>query len=1349
MSSRCQIKPKVVALSKMEKNSLTITINNNKVNALIDTGAEISCISKEQLDKICKGSPMGKPTIPFVYGVSGQRLHALGTVSLDFYVNRLKLTHHFHVFPSLHCQLILGYDFLTEKRSVIDLANNTISVFEGLTIANLNLASVQRSASGSVVAKVSIPAQSECNVPISLSHSLGTTVLIEPLEHLPTVNNIMGARTVVKTTSNKAVVRVINPTNRQVTLKPGKVIATAYTLSDSDIKECEKNSECIQHINSVNSDSGTDKNHHQTARELGFDLTDSNLSNSEQSKLLEFLGRNRDIFAKDLSELGCTDVYQHKINTESATPVRQRFYRTNPKQREEIDRQVQEMLENDIIEPSNSEWHSPVVLVKKKSGEFRFAVDYRRVNKVTKPEVFPLPRLDDILDTIGESSAKYFSVLDMCSGFWQIPLDSETKHKSAFVTHNGLYQFKKLPFGLSNAPMSFQMVMTQVLKGVAWRYALCYIDDILVFSKDLESHLLHLEEVFQKLRNANLKLKPSKCKFATQNVQYLGHMITPNGIEMDPSKIAAVTEFPTPKNQHDIRSFLGLCNYYRRFIKGFSEISNPMNKLLQKDVSFEWTPDCESAFKMLKVAMTSAPVLAYPNMNASFILSTDASGEAISFILGQKDKDGREHPIAFGGRALKPTERKWSITERECLALVEGIRHYRHFLEHQHFTVLTDHAALKWLGDIKHSTGRLARWSMLLQGFNYTVVHKPGKHHQNADVLSRVPYQQKTSNSEVDADDELESAAILTMEYGLYDPKCVMNLQTQSPGVYTVPEQEADKDIIMSVIEDRLQEVQQQQSECPDLAPIRSYLEKGQLPEDKQKAIKVVAESERYTLLNGLLYHLWDQRARKLPKDIRVRKQLAIPTSLRLEVLKHCHDALTGGAHQGFDRTYNVVSSQYYWPRMYTHIHEYVSSCLACQRAKQPPVNQRAPLHPLPPVNTFERWHMDILGPLTPTKEKYQYILLCVDSFSRFVEAFPLKTQEAAEIADILYREIICRYGAPKSLVSDRGRNFMSNIVSELCRRMDIKRYHTSAYHPQSNSTCERFNRTLASSIRTYIDATQQNWADLLPGILMAYRKTSCIKSTKESPFQLVFGSEMRAPLDVMLELPQKHLSHSAKEYVEKLQSKMEITRTVAKENVEKSQDLSKVRYDKTTKEPGFILGERVWVHHPKVPKGQSAKLHCKWSGPYYITDIGPNHTYQLHKCGTNKKMNALVHANRLKSYKDPDMREQYFPKQGENAASQQDEEPVVHQQLDPEPRDITDSQTDSSAEPATEWGVVKKLLAYSRYRGRHLYKVQWEDSKQTTWEPKENLPAFMVRDFHVHRTQRGKARKRRKQCKQ
>ena len=316
----------------------------------------------------------------------------------------------------------------------------------------------------------------------------------------------------------------------------------------------------------------------------------------------------------------------------------------------------------------------------------------------------------------------------------------DSREKTAFVTHNGLYEFLTMPFGLSNSGASFQRLMGHVLRGLEFRFALIYIDDIIIFSKSVEEHLFHLEEVFRRLRDANVKLNPKKCSFVKQRVEYLGHVVTPDGISPNPDKIKVVQEFPTPTNLKQLRNFLGLANYYRRFVRGFSHVASPLNALTKKGVPFIWTESCAIAFDKLKRALVTAPILAYPNFQEPFLLFVDASATGIGFTLAQL-QDGKEVVIAYNGRGLNQAEQKYSTTEREALALVEGIKKFQPYLHNRKFTVITDHSSLRWLMNVKDASGRLARWALLLQQYNFEIVHRPGKIHSNADSLSRRPYE--------------------------------------------------------------------------------------------------------------------------------------------------------------------------------------------------------------------------------------------------------------------------------------------------------------------------------------------------------------------------------------------------------------------------------------------------------------------------------------------------------------------------------------------------------------------------------------------------------------------------------
>ena len=378
------------------------------------------------------------------------------------------------------------------------------------------------------------------------------------------------------------------------------------------------------------------------------DLSDSILNDDGRNKFRELFRCQRDVFAFTDDQLGRTSQVQHVIDTGDAMPIRQGPYRTSPRCKQEIDRQVDDMLQKGIIRESVSPWSSPVVLVKKKNGSFRFCVDVRKVNAVTRKDSFPMPLVSDTLDAL--NGTKYFSTLDLKLGYWQIEIHPECREKTAFVTHNGLYEFNVMPFGLTNSGASFQRLMGLILRRLESRFALIYVDDIVMFSKSIERHLTHLEEVFRRLRDANLKLIPEKCSFVKQRIVYLGHVVTPEGIFPDPGKVEIVKNFPAPASLKELKSFLGLANYYRRFINSFSEIASPLNALTKKGVKFFWSESCGNVFDRLKR-------LAFPDFDEQFLLYVDASSTGIGFALAQV-QNGREVVIAFNRRGLNQAERK-------------------------------------------------------------------------------------------------------------------------------------------------------------------------------------------------------------------------------------------------------------------------------------------------------------------------------------------------------------------------------------------------------------------------------------------------------------------------------------------------------------------------------------------------------------------------------------------------------------------------------------------------------------------------------------------------------------------
>jgi hypothetical protein len=454
--------------------------------------------------------------------------------------------------------------------------------------------------------------------------------------------------------SQKMFIRMLNHTNDIVTIPSGKVVTTCATVEVPEEEDMPV---------------ATTNNLDVMIKEWCAPLV-----GRERQKAMQMLQQHRQVFSQHKYDLGRTQIVKHEIPLiPDARPLKQRPYRHGPIQEQEIERQVQELKEQGLIKEGQGAWSSPVVLVQKKDKSWRFCVDYRKLNDVTSKDAYPLPRIDESLDALGGS--RYFSTLDLTSGYWQVELDETAKTKAAFATRSGLWEWQVLPFGLTSAPSTFERLMETVLRGLHWKTLLIYLDDIIVFSPDLDSHLERLQEVFQRLMVAGLKLKPEKCHLFAKKVHYLGHVVSAQGIETEDDKTQAVQQWPTPKHKTDIRAFLGTCGYYRRFIKKYSEVSRPLSQACAKNSPFQWTTECQTAFSQLKAALTTAPILAYPNYSIPFILDTDASQVGSGAVLSQQ-QEGEERVVSYFSKMYSSEEINYCVTRQELLAIVKAVKHF-------------------------------------------------------------------------------------------------------------------------------------------------------------------------------------------------------------------------------------------------------------------------------------------------------------------------------------------------------------------------------------------------------------------------------------------------------------------------------------------------------------------------------------------------------------------------------------------------------------------------------------------------------------------------------------------------
>ena len=1285
--------------------------------SLIDTGASVSCVAQSFLRSLGSHLKIQPCLATKALGVGGEAHSILGTIQLEIKIQNVTFSHVFYVLPKVHHHIIIGDDFLTSHAAQIDRGDKTIC----FPLNSITVNFCPPTARKGVICpagQYSIPARTEVLLPVKISRCKTTQLmLLEPC-FISKKTPLLGARSVNEVLHSMACCRILNPTDHPVTLYPNQPLGVAHTLLADDIT-----------ISSIVTDTGdplpptspnpttsptspvSTKDAASILEELGIDLSDSPLTAEQKQSLTTLIASYRDVFALNFSEMGETDLVTHTIDTRDAQPVRQRFYRTSPAVRKEIDRQVEDMLQNDIIEPSTSNWTSPVCMVRKHDSTMRFAIDFRAINILSVPQFHPLPTLDTVFDFIGEKQPAWFSSIDLFSCYFQIKMDPASKPKTAFTTQSGCWQFKRMPFGLSGAPASAMKLMNMVLKGLQWDILLAYLDDILVMSLSFSKHLEHLALVFDRLRAAHLTLKPSKSSFAKKKLLYLGHVLTPEGVSVNPQKVAAVASFPTPKTAKQVRSFLGLCSFYRIFIKGFANIAHPLHQLLKKDEKFNWSSACETAFQELKSALITPPVLQFPDMNKEFTLTTDASGTAIGYILSQKDKLGHEHPIHFGGRSLRPPETRYTITELELLAFVEAIKNNHVYLINKPFQVVSDHAALKWLHNLKPHTGsgRLARWALLLQEYQFTLTHKPGSKLPHADCLSRRQYSPPT-NSETFP--ETSEKVIVHLE--LADHSATI----PTPDVPTVePINLSTPDITLPSLNSlATTDLVQAQKTCPDFQHIYAYLSSGTLPDNQKEATKIVAESDQYIIDNDVLYHIYTPRTRKVPAQTRCIRQLALPTNLRHEALVAYHDSLLGGGHVGFEKTYMSILGKFFWKRMYREILEYVKSCDTCQKIKRHPHFKPAPLTSLPITQPFDRLHVDILGPLHQAADKSQYLLICVDAFTKWPLAFPLQTQDSKSIVDTLYKEVFTVYGFPRTIVSDRGAPFLSKLVASVCEFCKISRIHTSSYHPQTNSSAEVYCGNIARSLRAYSDKNQTNWPEMVPGILMAYRHTPGA-GTQYSPYYLLFGREMTLPFDTSV-LPKPTLPSTVQTYLNQLIDTLKVSQAVATENQKEAQAKNKKYYDKKAAEPSFKAGDKVLLQNPRIPVGLSKKLVPKFEGPYYIRACGPNYTYYLKRLADHKDHPSPVNANRLKPYLAPESRTLQPP------------QPVVT------PQPVQTNQGPS-------WHPVDKLLATKVISNVRHYRVKWQSNDPPTWLPAKDISPNLIVEYHSKFTKTGRRRKR------
>lgn len=774
----------------------------------------------------------------------------------------------------------------------------------------------------------------------------------------------------------------------------------------------------------------------------------------------------------------------------------------------------------------------------------------------------------------------------MRSGFWQVAVRPEDRDKTAFVSPFGTYRFKRMPFGLKNAPSTFQRLIDRLRSGSSLQNVtlLAYQDDLLVISEGFEQHVADVRDVFQRLRMFGLRANREKCVFARDKVKYLGHVISQDGISPDDDKVRAVLDMKTPSTLRQLRTFFQTCSWFRKFIPSFSAVAEPLTRLLKKNQVWIWGPEQMKAFEELKTRLTSAPILIQADYKKPFILRTDASNYALGAVLLQGEgKD--ERPIEYASHLLTPAVRNYSTTD-EALAVVWAVERFRGYIEGHAVIIGSDHQPLKWLLTLKSPSGRLVRWALKLQAFNIQFQYTPGKANVVADTLSR------PTCGEVNKD----QCGVCSV---------VVDLPARSPA-----------------------DLRRAQLDDPDLEKIICELENV----SDAAAVGVKRWSERgYFMQQGVLY-------RYNPDVDSEEPQLVVPVSLHLDILEECHDSALAG-HLGVDRTLSRITQRFFFPGMRRIVADYVKTCVTCQRYK--PSNEKpSGLLQTPVLNQRgEVLAIDLFGPLPPGEQGEKWVLLVVDTATRWVELFSLKEATSEICARVLIEEYFLRYGLPRRIVSDNGSQFVSQVMQQCMYVLGITQDLLPLYHPSANPA-ERKNRDLKVQLAQLVDVKHNTWPLHLPSVRFSMN-SACCQATGVTPAYLNLARELRSPLqvhhDIRAVLQKDNFVPQATPY---LKSFLDSLITI-RDRVEAQQDRRKDFAD-LSRQPGdvFDVGDKVLVTFhvlSNTAKGVSAKFVPKRDGPYLVTKKVSPTTYLVSGLNSPEEVLGKYHVSQLVRFKDTD----------------------------------------------------------------------------------------------------------------
>jgi hypothetical protein len=888
--------------------------------------------------------------------------------------------------------------------------------------------------------------------------------------------------------------------------------------------------------------------------------------------------------------------YDHEIKLqEGKTPPFGPLYSMSRQELEVLNKWIKENQRKGFIRRSSSDSSSPVLFVKKPGGGLRVCVDYRALNAITVKDRYPLPLTKESLNHL--KGMKWFSKIDIISAFNNLRIKKGQEHLTAFRTRFGLYESLVMPFGLTGAPATFQRFMNDSLKDYLDIFCTAYLDDILIYSKTRQEHVKHVCLVLDRLKEAGLYANIKKCEFFVSEVKFLGLIVGSEGIRMDPDKVKTITEWRSPTCLTDVQAFIGFANFYRRFIAEFSKIIGPMVNLTKKGVQFLWNKSCQSAFKRLKQAFVDAPILRPFDWEKDVIMETDASDYVSAGVLSQYDDLGILHPVAFFSKKHSSTECNYEIYDKELLAIVRCFEEWRPELEGtpSPVKVITDHKNLEYFTTTKLLNRRQARWSEFLSRFNFKIVYRPGKQGGKPDALTR-----RSEDLPKEGDERLQHQSQTVLKRENFEParmNAVTRRQGRVPeptelqGREPEPDTEQVPEIVISPPEIPL-EIENLLREAYEQDPLPNEILKALEDGDARHAHITLANCEKK---GEYLYYL---------------ERLYVPDhdDLKAELLRLCHDSPVAG-HPGRSKTYELLTRDYYWPGMYRYVDRWTRNCHTCRRTTPSREARQGVLRPLPvPQRSWQDISMDFITHLEPS-QGHDAILVVVDRLTKMKHFIACHgTCDAEEVARLYTRHVWKIHGLPRTVVSDRGPQFVSAFWKHLNRRLGIKSLLSTAFHPETDGQTERANAILEQYLRAYVSYLQDDWVEWLPLAEFASNSVRS-ESTAMTPFHANYGFHPRMGFEPILPAD-KPAARDAENFSQHMQSIMDHVHSEIKYAQARHEEQANRKRMPARR---FKVGQSVWLdsRHIKTLRPQK-KLDWKQLGPFRIKKVISSHAYEL-----------------------------------------------------------------------------------------------------------------------------------------